>query len=150
MRLSIGYPSADVEMDILSSQTNSHPLDDISYVATANDVAHCQAIVRQVHVSDPVKGYIVKIARATRDHNALTLGCSPRASLALMRAAQSLAAYHGRRFVIPKDVRELVIPTLAHRVSLKLRAQSQWQDTRRVLTEIIEEIPIDKEEAGES
>jgi MoxR-like ATPase len=134
-----------VEIDILSSQTNNHPLDEISYVASANDLVHCQAIVRQVHVSDPIKAYVVKIAQATREHNALSLGCSPRASLALMRASQSLAAYHGRCYVVPKDVRELVIPVLAHRVALKLRAQAQWQSSAHVLETILESIPVDKE-----
>ena len=95
-------------MEILDTQVSSHPLNSISYVIKSNDVVYCQALVRKVKVSSKIKDYIVRIANATREHPALTNGCSPRASLALMRSCQALAAYNGRDYVIPRDVREMV------------------------------------------
>ena len=123
MRLSIGYPSPEAEMEILSSQISGHPLNSISYVIKSNDVVYCQAQVRKVKVSPQIKEYIIRIANATREHPALANGCSPRASLALMRCSQSLAAYSGRDFVTPKDVRALLKLVIGHRLRLKLQPQ---------------------------
>ncbi len=143
MRLSIGFPTPQTEHEILSSQVRNHPLNSITYVAKALDLVQCAALVRQVHVADAVKEYIINIANATREHPALAGGVSPRASLGLMRAGQALAAYSGRRYVVPADVKELAGPVLVHRVQLKLRAQSEFEDTAQVLGEILEQVPDD-------
>ncbi len=148
MKLSIGYPAAESEKDILTSQVESHPLNRISYVIKSNDVLRCHALVRKVHISEQIKNYIVTIANATREHSALVGGCSPRGSLALMRVAQSLAAYSGRDFVIPGDVRDMVVPVLAHRLRLKLRNRGEWKNVRSVLESILESIPMDNEDKG--
>ncbi|MDD4181905.1 MAG: AAA family ATPase [Victivallaceae bacterium] len=146
MKLSIGYPIAEAEKEILSSQVESHPLNRISYVIKSNDVLRCHALVRKVHISDKIKDYIIAIANATRQHPALLNGCSPRASLALMRVGQSLAAYYGRDFVIPKDIRMMVAPVLAHRLRMKLRNQGEWKSVEAVLNSILEKIPAPGEE----
>ncbi len=146
MRLSIGFPSAQTELEILSSQVQGHPLKDISYVVKSIDIVQCQALVRRVHISPAIMEYIVKIAEATRNHPALTNGCSPRASLALMHVSQALAAYNRREYVIPHDVREMALPVLGHRISLKLRYHGEWNGTADVLKEIIEAIPVENEE----
>jgi len=146
MRLSIGYPEHRVELAILASQTKMHPINTITYVARAMDIVQCQALVRQVHVSDKVKEYILAITRATREHPALTLGVSPRASLALMRGGQALAAMNGREYVLPKDIRELAVPVLAHRLSLKLRAQGEYDSTDAVVQAIVQKVPMDSAE----
>ncbi|MFA7231278.1 MAG: AAA family ATPase [Victivallaceae bacterium] len=146
MRLSIGYPDAAAEKEILESQITSHPLNEISYVIKAMDVVRCHSLVRKILTSDAIKEYIVKISNETRKHPALTNGCSPRASLALMRSSQSLAAYYGRNYVIPRDVREMVKPVLAHRVRLKLRYQGEWSSSEKVLDSIIESIPMSNED----
>ena len=143
MRLSIGYPDVTVERSILTSQVRSHPISGITYVAKTMDLVQCQAVVRSVHVAEPVKDYIVKIAHATRAHPALAIGVSPRASLSLMRAAQALAACQGRRYVLPSDVRELAPQTLAHRVQIKLRAQTEVESSVQIIEEILNQIPID-------
>lgn len=148
MKLSIGYPGREAEKEILSSQVESHPLNRISYVIKSNDVLRCHALVRKVHISDKIKDYIISIAEATRKHPALVSGCSPRASLALMRVAQSLAAYCGREFVIPKDVRDMIVPVLGHRLRLKLRNQGEWKTVSAVLENILEAIPMDNEDKG--
>jgi MoxR-like ATPase len=146
MRISIGYPDEEAEKEILTSQMSSHPLNNISYVVEAMEIVQCQAQVRRVHISEPIKDYIVKIAAATREHPALSTGCSPRASLALMRMSQSFAAYYGREYVLPRDVKELIIPVLAHRITLKLKAQGEWGSSSEVLKEIIKNIPLENEE----
>lgn len=146
MQISIGYPKPEDEMEILTSQTNSHPLSAISYVIKGTDVVHCQALVRSVRVSEQVKRYIVDIINETRRHPALNNGGSPRATLALMRCAQSLAAYRGRDFVTPKDIRDILPAVLAHRLHLKLRAQAEWKSVENVLNSIIESIRLENEE----
>ncbi len=147
MRLSIGYPAPEAEREILGSQLTSHPLSRISYVIKGSDIVHCHALVRKVTVSDAIKDYLIEIINATRKHPALTNGASPRATLALMRSCQSLAAYYGRNYVTPRDVRDMVKVVLAHRTRLKLRHQGEWQCVGNVLDAIVGAIPIKNEEA---
>jgi len=146
MCLKIGYPSPKAEMEILDSQVSSHPLNSISYVIKSNDVVYCQALVRKVKVSPQIKDYIVRIANATREHPALTNGCSPRASLALMRSSQALAAYNGRDYVIPRDVREMLKLVLTHRLRLKLRCRAEWHDVPHVLDKILDSLKMPNED----
>ena len=146
MCLKIGYPSPKAEMEILDSQMSSHPLNSISYVIKSNDVVYCQALVRKVKVSPQIKDYIVRIANATREHPALTNGCSPRASLALMRSSQALAAYNGRDYVIPRDVREMLKLVLSHRLRLKLRCRAEWHDVPHVLDKILNSLKMPNED----
>ena len=146
MRLSIGYPSPEAEKEILSSQMSGQVLSHISYVVRSNDVIRCQALVRTVTVSDAIKEYIVNIANATRHHEALLNGTSPRATLALMRASQSLAAYNGRNFVSPQDVRNMLKPVFSHRLNLKLRAKAQWKSVDFLLDDIAEMVKLKNED----
>lgn len=146
MCLKIGYPSHQAEMEILESQVMSHPLNRISYVIRSNDVVYCQALVRKVKVSPKIKDYIVRIANATREHPALVNGCSPRASLALMRSSQALAAYNGRDYVTPKDVRDMLKLVLGHRIRLKLRCRAEWRDVENVLDRILDSIKLNNED----
>ena len=146
MRLSIGYPAPEAEMEILTSQISGHPLNSISYVIKSNDVVYCQAQVRKVKVSPQIKDYIIRIANATREHPALANGCSPRASLAVMRCSQSLAAYSGRDFVTPKDVRALLKQVIGHRLRLKLRCRNEWKSVDHVLDSILDSIKLKNEE----
>jgi MoxR-like ATPase len=146
MRISIGYPEKAVEKEILTSQMKQHPINEISYVVKATEILQCHSLVRQVHVSEPIKEYILNIAAATRKHPSLSTGCSPRASLALMRAGQSIAAYYSRQYVIPRDIRELVPVVLGHRITMKLRSQGEFKNTFDVLKDILEKTPVPEEE----
>jgi MoxR-like ATPase len=146
MRINIGYPAPDVEKEILTSQLKHHPLNDISYVVKATDIMQCQSLVRQVHVSDPLKSYIVNLVDATRRHPALTGGCSPRASLALMRVGQSLAAYFSRDYVIPRDIHEIAESVLSHRIFLKPGSRGKWNSTKDVINEILASLEPEPEE----
>ena len=109
-------------------------------------MVYCQAQVRKVKVSPKIKEYIIRISNATREHPALTNGCSPRASLALMRCCQSLAAYSGRDFVTPKDVRSMMKLVLSHRLRLKLRCRTEWQSVDHVLDTILDSIQLKNED----
>jgi MoxR-like ATPase len=146
MRLSIGYPSPEAEKEILDSQMTGHVLSRISYVIRNNDVLRCQALVRHVAVSDAIKEYIIAIADATRHHEALINGISPRATLALMRSCQSLAAYNNRNYVTPEDVRAMLNPVFAHRLNLKLKAKAEWKSVENLLEKIAESIKLKNED----
>lgn len=146
MRLSIGYPSSEAEKEILDSQMTGHVLSRISYVIRSNDVLRCQALVRHVAVSDSIKEYMIAIADATRHHEALVNGISPRATLALMRACQSLAAYNDRNYVTPQDVRSMLKPVFCHRLNLKLKAKAQWQSVEKLLDKIAESVKLKNED----
>ena len=106
----------------------------------------CQALVRQVAVSDAIKKYIIAIAGATRSHEALVNGISPRATLALMRACQSLAAYNGRNYVTPQDVHSMLVPVFGHRLNLRLKARAQMQSVEKLLEKIAGSIKLKNED----
>ena len=145
MRLSIGYPNPQAELEILSGARNGNMLNTISGVVRANDIVCAQSYVRKIEVSDAIKSYIIAIAAATREHPALVNGISPRATLALMRACQSLAACEERDYVTPRDVRMLYQEVLAHRLTLKLRWKAQWKSVEHLLEDIVSKIKLPNE-----
>ncbi|WMJ24085.1 MoxR family ATPase [Paludicola sp. MB14-C6] len=119
MKLSMGYPSDKEEIAILNNFILHNPLSTLENVVTKQDILTAQEQVKAITVSDAVKDYIVRIVNATRTHEDITLGVSPRASLALMRASQSLAAINGREFVLPDDVKAICKEVLCHRIIVK-------------------------------
>lgn len=119
MKLSIGYPSDTQEIAMLNNFMLHNPLDSLTHVVTKGDIITAQQQVKEIIVSDVVKEYIIRIINATRDHEEIALGASPRASLALMRASQSLAAINGREFVLPDDVKAVCKEVLCHRLIVK-------------------------------
>lgn len=148
MRLRMGYPDTAVEQDILSSQVSSHPINSIRHVVNATDILRCQALARSVHVSDAVKDYIVTLVGATRQHPALNYGASPRAALALMHTGQSLAAAEGRDYVLPRDVRDLAVDVLSHRLPLKMQARAEFGGAEQVVRAILDQYPVERWENG--
>jgi MoxR-like ATPase len=137
VRLSIGYPSIDEEAKMLQRLQRSHPIDDLGAVATAAELQACQDAVRDVFVDDKVRKYVLDLVHATRVHEDVALGGSPRASIALFRTAQGLAAVAGRNFVLPDDVKRMVQPVLAHRMILKPESRLRKLTAAAVLNEII-------------
>ena len=119
-------------------------------VADADDLPAVRAAVREVHVADDVAGYVVALARATRETPLLRLGASPRASLSLLHAAQAWAALAGRDFVTPDDIQALVGPVLAHRLLLSRDAVIERRDPDEVLREIVADVPVPAESRGEA
>jgi MoxR-like ATPase len=143
LRLSIGYPDADIETQILDSHTaGSQPLAEIGTVNDAPGVAEMIDQARRVHVAPALRRYIVAIVGATRHHGDVYLGASPRASIMILRAARALAAADERDFVIPDDVKALAVPALAHRIIVTADAVMTGRSTDVVLHEILAEVPV--------
>lgn len=142
MNISLGYPKAVDEMNILDSHQHHHPLEDLAQIMTAEELVLIQRQVRSVHVDPSIREYIVAIANATRVHASVYLGASPRGSLALFRAAQALAAMRGRGYVIPDDVKLLAKPTLAHRLIVTPSARVRSITSTAVLEEILQTVPV--------
>lgn len=118
MRVALGYPGMSEEMEILRSQREQHPIDDLGAVTSGEAVLAVQKEVRSVHLADDVIDYVVRFAHATRNHEKIRMGVSPRGTLGLMRASQGNAYVEGRDFVTPDDVQAMIIPTLSHRIVL--------------------------------
>jgi len=138
IRISLGYPSQEKEVEILQKLGNVLPFDQVQVVTNADEVVAMQKAAFDVHVSDDMMGYIVALTTATRSHADLKLGASPRASRALYKAAKVWAAMAGRSFVTPDDVQELLHPVLAHRLMLSAEARFAGRTADMVLDEILE------------
>jgi len=137
VRLSLGYPSLEEEGQMLQRLQKGHPIDEIKPVATAEEVLAAQAAVRDVHVDEKVRRYILDIIHASREHEDVLLGASPRATLALFRTAQALAAIQERDFVVPDDVKRLAVPVLAHRIILKPESRLRKRTPQLVVQELV-------------
>jgi MoxR-like ATPase len=140
IRLSLGYPSIEEEAKMLQRLQHGHPIDEIAPVVPAADVLACQEAVRDVHVDDKVRRYILEIVHATREHDDVHLGGSPRASIALFRTAQALAAIAGRGYVLPDDVKRMALPVLAHRLILRPESRLRKVTPASVVNDILGEI----------
>ena len=136
-RISIGYPDRESELAMLDSHGSGSPLDDLKPVAHASDIRALVAAVREVHVSDPIRQYIIDLVNATRTSPELRLGASPRSALHLLRASRAFAALDGRDFVIPDDVQALAVPVLAHRLLPSAEAMVGRELPDQVLAGII-------------
>jgi MoxR-like ATPase len=142
MRLELGYPFVEDEINILNSQQIQHPIFSLEQVASAEELSQAQEDIKKVYVAVPVKRYMVELARATRSHPDVYLGASPRGSLALFRTSQARAAMQGRDYVIPDDVKALVLPTLSHRVILGPAARLRDLTAAQVVNEIMTKLPV--------
>jgi MoxR-like ATPase len=141
LRLEVGYPALEDEIEILQRYDRVDPLDDLRPVVGVADVLALQRAVRAIHVADPVRRYIVEIVRATRANEDIQLGASPRGSLALHRGAQALAALRGRDFAKPDDIKELVAPILGHRLILAPEARLRGRAPATVIGNILARVP---------
>ncbi|MQY15262.1 hypothetical protein SRB5_54410 [Streptomyces sp. RB5] len=141
-RLSIGYPSAEAELEMLDVHGGISPLTDLQPVAHAHDIQKLIDAVRTVHVSDAVRRYAVDLVTATRSHPELRLGASPRATLHLLRAAKATAALAGREFALPDDVQALAVAVLAHRLLPTAQAQLNRRTAEQVVEEILQRTPV--------
>jgi MoxR-like ATPase len=142
MRITLGHPRPDEEIEILDSQQYIHPVETIDQVVQVDELLEAQDQIRNVHVSDLVKRYIVSVVEATRHHPDVYLGASPRGSLALYKTGQALAAIQAREYVLPDDIKVLAEVTLAHRIIVSPSARIKNVDTRDVVREILSEVPV--------
>jgi MoxR-like ATPase len=145
MRLKMGYPDAEDEKVILRQQSLNSPLEHIRPVMTGNDILDLQREVRTVAVEESLVDYLISIVRASRETEILNLGVSPRGSLALFHASQALAYVEGRDFVIPDDIKRLVVPIFAHRIIVNSRfstGQRRSDEAEAALKEILRNINV--------
>jgi MoxR-like ATPase len=142
LRISLGYPDPDDEITILDSQQYVHPVEEIGQVVSVEELLEAQEKVKEVHINDLVKEYIVAIVNATRKHPDVYLGASPRGSLALYKTSQALAAVQGRDYVIPDDIKDLAKPTLAHRLIVSPSARIKDVDPRMVVEDVLNSVPV--------
>jgi MoxR-like ATPase len=137
VRLNIGYPSIEEEAKMLERMQHGHPIDDLQPVAKAEDILAAQTAIRDVHLDDKVRTYILEIVHGSREHEDVLLGGSPRASIALFRTAQALAAIGGRDFVLPDDVKRMAHPVLAHRLILKPESRLRKRTSALVVQDVV-------------
>jgi MoxR-like ATPase len=142
MRFSLGYPSLDQELKMIDMLQREHPLAKLGPVVTAAELVACQRAVREVHVDEKLRRYLVEIIHRTRAHEDLALGGSPRATLALFRAAQALAAISGRNFVQPDDVKRVAGHVLGHRLILRPESRLRKVTVESIVDEAVASVRV--------
>jgi len=142
MKISLGYPDPGEEVYILSRFLQDNPLETLEPVVDSSDIINIQNEVKQIHIDKTLKNYVVDIVNQTRKNEYIALGSSPRGSLAVCRAAQAWAYYSGRGFVLPEDIKKMLLPTLSHRILLKQEAKLKRMSVTDILSSIIEKVYI--------
>ena len=142
MRISLGYPSFTDELSIIEQQEKTHPIDELEAVASPEDVIKLQETAKNVYVDTAVREYIVGLIEATRNHEDVSLGASPRASLGMFRAVRGMAILRDRDYVIPDDVKELAYAVLAHRLILSPAARMRGLHTGQVIDGLLESVAV--------
>lgn len=146
MKLSMGYPTAEEEMDILSRNENEISEKTVSAVLTAEDICDMQdKIRREVRVSESVRRYMIAICTATRESDNIRLGASPRGTIALLRASKAAAYISGRDFVTPDDVKSVAVPVLAHRLMLSPKGKANYPSAEALLETAVGKVAVPKE-----
>ena len=142
MRIHLGYPAKNFEVDMLTRQANHHPIHDLDQVVSLEELLAAQSAIREVYVDDLVKAYIVDLVTMTRDHPDIYLGASPRGSLALFLASRAWAALEGRDYVLPDDIKRLAEPTLAHRLIVSPSARIKNVTPHQVIEDALKHTPV--------
>jgi len=143
LRISIGYPTVEQEMDVLERYSGTvKPMEQLQPVCSAEDIIALQELVTTVYCSAEVRSYVANIAAATRRDPALTLGASTRAAIALIHGAQACALLEGRDFIIPEDVQHMALPVLCHRVVLNPEARMKGVTAEAVIGSIMKNTPV--------
>ncbi len=142
VRVSLGYPNFEEELAVIEGQERIHPIETLKAVATPDDVIRLQAAAREIYVDRTVREYIVGLAEATRSHEDVALGASPRASLGMFRMARGYALVQDRDYVIPDDVQSLAYGVIGHRVILSPAARMRRMQPREVIDRLLESVPI--------
>jgi MoxR-like ATPase len=142
MRFTLGYPTLEEELKMLELLQHSHPIDDLQPVVTADELIACQKAVREIYVDDKVRRYLMQIVHDTRMHDDIGLGGSPRASIALFRTSQAMAALRGRNYVLPDDVKKVAAAVLTHRIILKPESRLRKITAATLIDDIVAEIAV--------
>ncbi|VAW39336.1 FIG022979: MoxR-like ATPases, partial [hydrothermal vent metagenome] len=142
MKIAIGYPSESEENDILLRFERSDPLDTLEKVVDPAEILAMQEIVRTVRVEESVRNYVVNVCRATRHHEDIELGASPRATMALYRTCQALAAIRDREFVIPDDVKTMAPFVLTHRLMVNPQTRLRGRKPEDIIRDVVDTVPV--------
>jgi MoxR-like ATPase len=142
LKMSMGYPSVDQELELLNRIEKAHPIEELDAVLSVEELEEMREGIKAVYMDDLVKNYLLEIVANTRKHHKVDLGVSPRGSIALMKAAKAYAFIHGREFVIPDDVKYLAQYVLPHRLILKSEATFEGFTVEQIMQNIIEKIKI--------
>jgi len=142
LRISLGYPAQLDELEILNRQQFRHPIEELDQVATLEDMTVLQEAIKEVHLAEEIQEYIVSLVNATREHEEVYLGASPRGSLGLYRTCQARAAIRGRDYAIPDDVKVMAVPTLAHRLIISPAARIRGVTSRMVVEDLLREVAV--------
>ena len=142
LKFSLGYISAEEEVEILSQQLQQHPIDTIKPCISVGEAIALRKQVKKVRISEEMKRYVVSIVNATRSASGVQLGASPRASLALMKVAQALALFDGYEFVTPEHIQELAVGVIAHRLVMESQASFSGITPEGIVEEIISSLTV--------
>jgi MoxR-like ATPase len=148
VEVGLGYPTPEEEAQMLQALVGVHPIETIGQVVAGAQLPDLQAAIWAVHIEDSLRDYIIRLANATRHHPDLALGASPRATFALFRASQALAALSGRDFVLPDDIKALAQPTWRHRLLLRPESALRGRTAATILDSILSETMLDLGEAS--
>jgi MoxR-like ATPase len=148
IRMPLGYPDEEGEIQMLRNLRKVHPIDAIGPVVDGSELAELHDLVADVNVDGSLERYILDTVRATRSHPDIAIGASPRGSLALYKTAQALAALRGRDYIVPDDVKEMIPLTLPHRIIVRPESQIRGRDAQGILTDILDHTTLDIGEAG--
>lgn len=146
VKLSMGYPDLEAEISLMSDRSIGNPLDDVKQILTLEELLTMQKEVGEIYVSPLIYRYIALLSQATRKHEYILLGISPRGSLALSKMAKASAFMAGRNYVIPSDVKDCVKDVFGHRLVLKSRVRLTAQNVEKILDEILESVPVPEKE----
>jgi len=144
MRLQMGYPDPDHERQIIKSQRHAHPVESLTAVVDGYELLSLSQQIGDIHVDQSLEDYILALVQATRTHPDLSLGASPRGSLALYKSSQALAALKNRNYVIPDDIKHLVFPAVEHRIKVKPEVEMDEVTPRMILERTLDKIPVPK------
>jgi MoxR-like ATPase len=147
LRVELGYPEPEDELKLLARFQTSNPLDELGPVTSPEELFAAVTACRAIYVDEELRQYIIEISRATRAHDTIRLGVSPRGTLALFRASQALAAIRGRAYVIPDDVKLLSSAVLSHRVMLSPEARLRGRRAAQIIEGIVNEVSVPVEHA---
>lgn len=148
VRLSLGYPQFEEEAKMLDRLRKDHPIDSLEAVVSSDDVIECQQAVQDIHVDPKVRDYIVEIVHASREHDDILLGGSPRASIGLYKTSQAVAGVRGNEFVLPDDVKRIAVAVMAHRLIVRPESRLRKVTAEKVVNEILEEVSVPTMRSG--
>ena len=142
LKISLGYPSKQEEIDIVENQKQLHPIENLEEVASDKEINEIQESIKNIYIDDRLKEYIVEAVEMTRTHDDVALGSSPRGSIAMFNGAKALAFIRGRDFILPDDIKELASPILSHRIVVSSPARMRGIQSNDIIDSILSQISV--------